>query len=464
MIGKNDNGIAFPGSIDFEMFNRVIKRIPDRGEWSKIRRVILDWFKLDTNANPRRYVILPKAQKIPAIKSNDKKKKEAAWQDWLKAFRMIQKGFYDACVRDMLEKKKHALRMGIYGKLGDLDSYQMKERVKALFDEIDTDGSGEVDMEELRVAFEALDCNFEDDELRDFVAEFDDDGSGLIEFEEFLLLVEKLLMDARHHLNAKEKPDFETGHVKYFMQSLLYQEIRDGMLERPVEEAHQRTIAVMWGFDPALMGREFSEPGEEIFVDAMDALRKSHLESRGKQMRSEDMHELERPDWFKFTPAWKLKEEIYRFMSHVDVDEFGDGNDVEDEEEDEWDNPEDKPEVATTLQGVRTESLVIDEGDEGDDSFERCMITSKLTCGYAAGHDHINEYQDGPPTEPVGLGLGFEGGGSRPVTSGGSRPVTSGGSRPVTSGGSRPMTALGISNLKKLSSAFSGSDSVSLRR
>eukprot|EP00961_Rhodomonas_salina_P037117 498925-Rhodomonas_salina.4 len=143
LIGQDENGMAFPGHIDFDMFNRVIKGIPDRGEHSKIRRVILDWFHLDTNTNPRRYVMADKFVKIPALKSADKRKRDLGWQEWVRVFGMMHRGFYEACVQDIENKQRQLIRMGIMGKIGDLDSYGMKQKVKELFDEIDQDNSGE---------------------------------------------------------------------------------------------------------------------------------------------------------------------------------------------------------------------------------------------------------------------------------------------------------------------------------
>ncbi|EKX51566.1 hypothetical protein GUITHDRAFT_65970, partial [Guillardia theta CCMP2712] len=65
----------------------------------------------------------------------------------------------------------------------------MKRRVKALFNEIDSDNSGLIDSEELIIAFEQLGIHLGQNEISEFLKDFDEDGSGTIDFEEFLLMI-----------------------------------------------------------------------------------------------------------------------------------------------------------------------------------------------------------------------------------------------------------------------------------
>ena len=201
LVGQEDNGISFPGTVDFDVFSSVIKCIPDRGELGKLRKVVIDWYKLDTNSNPRKYVILDRKKKIPNLSSIDPKKRAIGQQEWERVYGQLQKGFYEAVKIQIHSLKMQKIRMGILGKLGKVDSHSMKKKAYELFAQIDVDGSGQIDMEELQVAFEQLDVYLTEKETRDFMDEFDEDKSGEIGFDEFLLIIEKLLLDAVSRVN-----------------------------------------------------------------------------------------------------------------------------------------------------------------------------------------------------------------------------------------------------------------------
>eukprot|EP00961_Rhodomonas_salina_P264243 3571375-Rhodomonas_salina.1 len=162
---------------------------------------------------------------------------------------------------------------------------------------------------ELQQAFEKLDVFLSLEKVEAYMSDFDDDGSGTIEFEEFLLMVERMLKDAKENLKS-ENNQLDTSHCKYFMQSLLFQEVSDGMLDRP--DASSRTAAVLWGFDPAMPGRELHVAMEPDESDAIAAIRAQHLKERGKEERVEDQLEMKRPEWMQPEPVWVLKSEIFK--------------------------------------------------------------------------------------------------------------------------------------------------------
>jgi hypothetical protein len=58
--------------------------------------------------------------------------------------------------------------------------------------------------------------------------------------------------------HEKEDPIKNVDHAKYFMQSLLYQDACDGILDRERDITLERSAAVMWGFDPMQMGQELT--------------------------------------------------------------------------------------------------------------------------------------------------------------------------------------------------------------
>ena len=67
---------------------------------------------------------------------------------------------------------------------------EQKQEIKEAFDLFDTDGSGEIDSKELKVAMRAL--GFEpkkEEEIQKMIFDVDDEGSGTIGSEEFLKMM-----------------------------------------------------------------------------------------------------------------------------------------------------------------------------------------------------------------------------------------------------------------------------------
>eukprot|EP01002_Notosolenus_urceolatus_P011936 NODE_4098_length_842_cov_22.237074_g3392_i0.p1 GENE.NODE_4098_length_842_cov_22.237074_g3392_i0~~NODE_4098_length_842_cov_22.237074_g3392_i0.p1 ORF type:complete len:207 (+),score=53.34 NODE_4098_length_842_cov_22.237074_g3392_i0:160-780(+) len=70
---------------------------------------------------------------------------------------------------------------------------QQKQEVKQAFDLFDTEGTGRIDVREIKVAYRALGFEPRRDEIRRIQQEADKDGSGTIDFNEFLdLLTRKM--------------------------------------------------------------------------------------------------------------------------------------------------------------------------------------------------------------------------------------------------------------------------------
>jgi len=328
MLGQDDNGISFPGQIDFDVFSSVVKCIPDRGELGKLRKVIIDWYKLDTNSNPRKYVMLDRRKKIPNLISIDKRKKDIGVQEWTRQFAQLQQGFYEATKIQMATLQMQKIRIGILQKLGKVDSYSMKKKVHELFSEIDVDGSGQIDVEELKIAFQQLEVNLSPEETRSFMDEFDEDQSGEIGFDEFLLIVEKLLLDAKNH--EKEEHIDNVNHAKYFMQSILYQEACDGILDRARDVALERSACILWGFDPMQMGQElkYIEQGDGFDgEDSIARLRQKNIKAKGGD-EAVEIRGGNRPEYFAHIQSWQLKELLFKKL--VDMEEYFEENPPDD--------------------------------------------------------------------------------------------------------------------------------------
>ncbi|KAK7922611.1 hypothetical protein WMY93_009513 [Mugilogobius chulae] len=66
---------------------------------------------------------------------------------------------------------------------------EIKQEIKEAFDLFDTDGSGVIDVKELKVAMRALGFEPKKEEIKKMVADIDKEGSGTIDFDDFLSMM-----------------------------------------------------------------------------------------------------------------------------------------------------------------------------------------------------------------------------------------------------------------------------------
>ena len=70
----------------------------------------------------------------------------------------------------------------------DLTSEQ-KQEIREAFDLFDVDGSGTIDVKELKVAMRALGFEPKKDELKKMISDIDKNATGVVDFNEFLQLM-----------------------------------------------------------------------------------------------------------------------------------------------------------------------------------------------------------------------------------------------------------------------------------
>lgn len=68
-------------------------------------------------------------------------------------------------------------------------SEEQKSDIKEAFDLFDTEGSGKIEVKELKVAIRALGFEPKKEEIKKMIADIDPDGTGKLSYEEFLALM-----------------------------------------------------------------------------------------------------------------------------------------------------------------------------------------------------------------------------------------------------------------------------------
>ena len=76
------------------------------------------------------------------------------------------------------------------------------QKIHRAFEEFDTDGSGTIDANEMRIAMRSLGVEVKSAEIRRMMNEVDDDGNGTIEFGEFLEMMTAKMGDRQSKENV----------------------------------------------------------------------------------------------------------------------------------------------------------------------------------------------------------------------------------------------------------------------
>ncbi|KAF7252833.1 Centrin-1, partial [Varanus komodoensis] len=74
-------------------------------------------------------------------------------------------------------------------------SEEQKQEIREAFDLFDTDGSGSIDVKELKVAMRALGFEPKKEEIRTMIADIGKEGSSTIDFEDFLTMMTKKMSE-----------------------------------------------------------------------------------------------------------------------------------------------------------------------------------------------------------------------------------------------------------------------------
>ena len=116
----------------------------------------------------------------------------------------------------------------VQSRLPELDEEQILE-FKEAFKLFDKDGGGSIDVDELGDAMRALGQDPDPEELQAMVDEVDEDGSGEIEFDEFLILMTKQMVATDPNIDMEKAFDIwdddhdgriSVDQIKYVLKRL----------------------------------------------------------------------------------------------------------------------------------------------------------------------------------------------------------------------------------------------------
>ena len=117
---------------------------------------------------------------------------------------------------------------------------EQKSEIREAFDLFDTDGSGTIDIKEMKVALRALGFDTSKEELRKLVAEVDKDGSGAVEFKEFLQMMTSKMADrdSREEMIKAFRlfDDDETGKISFRNLKRVAMELGETISDEELQE------------------------------------------------------------------------------------------------------------------------------------------------------------------------------------------------------------------------------------
>ncbi|KAM5222004.1 centrin-1 [Ctenodactylus gundi] len=117
---------------------------------------------------------------------------------------------------------------------------EQKQEVREAFDLFDSDGSGTIDVKELKVALRALGFEPRKEEMKKMISEVDKEGAGKISFNDFLAVMTQKMADK----DTKEEilkafrlfDDDKTGKISFKNLKRVAQELGENLTDEELQE------------------------------------------------------------------------------------------------------------------------------------------------------------------------------------------------------------------------------------
>ncbi|KAF0877685.1 CETN4 protein, partial [Crocuta crocuta] len=112
-----------------------------------------------------------------------------------------------------------------------------KQEIKEAFDLFDVDGSGTIDVKELKIAMQALGFEPKKEEIKKMIAEIDKEGIGTISFEDFLAIMTVKMSEKEEILKAfKLFDDDDTGSITLNDIKRVAKELGENLTDDELQE------------------------------------------------------------------------------------------------------------------------------------------------------------------------------------------------------------------------------------
>ncbi|KAE8630438.1 hypothetical protein XENTR_v10000821 [Xenopus tropicalis] len=117
---------------------------------------------------------------------------------------------------------------------------EQKQEIREAFDLFDTDGSGTIDVKELKVAMRALGFEPKKEEMKKIISDTDKDGSGIIDFEDFLSLMTQKMSekDSKEEIMKAFRlfDDDNTGKISFKNLKRVAKELGENLTDEELQE------------------------------------------------------------------------------------------------------------------------------------------------------------------------------------------------------------------------------------
>ncbi|KAM8939493.1 uncharacterized protein RCH25_053154 [Pelodytes ibericus] len=117
---------------------------------------------------------------------------------------------------------------------------EQKQEIREAFDLFDTDGSGTIDVKELKVAMRALGFEPKKEEMKKMISDIDKDGSGTIDFEDFLALMTHKMSekDSKEEIMKAFRlfDDDGTGKISFKNLKRVAKELGENLTDEELQE------------------------------------------------------------------------------------------------------------------------------------------------------------------------------------------------------------------------------------
>ncbi|XP_069781302.1 centrin-2-like isoform X3 [Narcine bancroftii] len=128
---------------------------------------------------------------------------------------------------------------------------EQKQEIREAFDLFDTDGTGTIDVKEIKVAMRALGFEPKKEEIRKMISDIDKEGSGSIDFNDFLAMMAQKMSEK----DSKEEilkafrlfDDDGTGKISFKNLKRVAKELGENLTD---EELQGKAVAVSGEFLP----------------------------------------------------------------------------------------------------------------------------------------------------------------------------------------------------------------------